>query len=391
MENDSHNSLGGPQTHLSPSSLPTASTSSLGRERSRAYTARTNTPSPLRYATSYSSTSLSAATSPDLHFLSSPEPNPPMMQDTQPPKAARSPMSIFQWSKNLLAARSPVYSQSTPIANKTLSEMTSSSSAYAVILPLTLHQSTSPPRASGSISVTRSEHPETALTPNRTCHADEHKIHKHNTILPRPEAPELHVSFLPPRRRQPALQIHPLLVHTCLQRSPLAYDVAHPPSPDSLIDRRTRSTILAATLAQPATKPSTPTLVLKSPKFPWAIVATSARANTKYSRSASVSKVRLDNGPVSNLDILHAVHTTLAARVTPQEWSALGQRSRAQRRIMQEYERRCVRAGGGWEEGVRRIDYLCGKTLLIGIEVDKEKSKGVGNQDVMGRLVFTST
>jgi hypothetical protein len=38
--------------------------------------------------------------------------------------------------------------------------------------------------------------------------------------------------------------------------------------------------------------------------------------------------------------------------------------------------------GGGWEGGVRRIDFLGEKMKLVGVEVDKTTEGGVG------RLVF---
>jgi hypothetical protein len=39
--------------------------------------------------------------------------------------------------------------------------------------------------------------------------------------------------------------------------------------------------------------------------------------------------------------------------------------------------------GGGWVGGVRRIDWLHGKTRLVGVEIDKH-----GNAHGMGKLVF---
>jgi len=38
--------------------------------------------------------------------------------------------------------------------------------------------------------------------------------------------------------------------------------------------------------------------------------------------------------------------------------------------------------GGGWEGGVRRIDWLGEKTNLVGVEVDKSAGRSVG------KLVF---
>lgn len=40
-----------------------------------------------------------------------------------------------------------------------------------------------------------------------------------------------------------------------------------------------------------------------------------------------------------------------------------------QRQISHAYEQRCVKLGGGWETGVRRIDWLDGRTRLVGIEM----------------------
>jgi hypothetical protein len=82
------------------------------------------------------------------------------------------------------------------------------------------------------------------------------------------------------------------------------------------------------------------------------------------------------------LDVLYAVHNTLSVRVTQQEWEALGHGSRTQRKITRAYEKRCMKMGGGWEGGVRRIDFLGEKVKLVGVEVDKTTEGGVG------RLVF---
>lgn len=125
------------------------------------------------------------------------------------------------------------------------------------------------------------------------------------------------------------------------------------------------------------------TFVLKSRNFPWEVVASSLRTGkTKLSPSSLVGEA--NTPPVTNLDVLHAVHITLAGRVTPQEWMALGHQSHAQMEISRAYERRCVRMGGGWDEGVRRIDYLRGKTYLVGVELEKS----AGGESVVGRLVF---
>ena len=83
---------------------------------------------------------------------------------------------------------------------------------------------------------------------------------------------------------------------------------------------------------------------------------------------------------ISNLDVLYAVHATLMTPVTPEEWESLGHGSRAQQKVTKAYERRCTRMGGGWEGGVRRVDWLGEKTRLVGIEVDKSVN--------VGKLIF---
>ena len=40
--------------------------------------------------------------------------------------------------------------------------------------------------------------------------------------------------------------------------------------------------------------------------------------------------------------------------------------------------------GGGWEGGVRRVDWLGSKTHLIGVEIDKSTEGG----ENVGKLVF---
>ncbi|KAI0947672.1 hypothetical protein AcW1_009373 [Taiwanofungus camphoratus] len=189
----------------------------------------------------------------------------------------------------------------------------------------------------------------------------------------------------------PAMHMHPLLTHTRLHRAPLTYDVTFTPSARTVLDRATHSAIPSHTLAQPATEPPMSAgsrLVLRSHKFPWPVVVNaSAHAGTaspgphftigttKRSRTGS-------GGAITNLDVLYAVHTTLMTPVTPEEWEALGHGSKAQQRVACAYEQRCTRMGGGWEGGVRRVDWLGGKTRLVGVEVDKSSGGGAG------KLVF---
>jgi hypothetical protein len=143
------------------------------------------------------------------------------------------------------------------------------------------------------------------------------------------------------------------------------------------------------TLSQPATEPPTPVsarIVLRSDKFPWPVVVGPSNSSSKSGSKFFIGGGSEKSGrtAITNLDLLYAVHTTLLTRVTPQEWEALGHGSRAQRKVTEAYEKRCTRMGGGWDEGVRRIDWLHGRTRLIGVEVDKH-----GHGHGMGKLVFS--
>ena len=81
--------------------------------------------------------------------------------------------------------------------------------------------------------------------------------------------------------------------------------------------------------------------------------------------------------------MLYAVHSTLMTPVTPEEWHSLGEGSRAQRHVAEAYKERCTRMGGGWEGGVRRVDWLGTKTHLVGVEIDKSNEG-----ENVGKLVF---
>ncbi|OAX38785.1 hypothetical protein K503DRAFT_770134 [Rhizopogon vinicolor AM-OR11-026] len=179
------------------------------------------------------------------------------------------------------------------------------------------------------------------------------------------------------------LHMHPLFAATRLHSAPINYDVTFAPSPRTVLDRATHSPVPVHTLSQPATDPPTPSssrIVLRSHKFPWPVIV----GPNSSSGSGFGSPVKSGRSPnITNLDLLCALHSTLSSRVTPQEWDALGHGSRAQRKVTRAYEKRCTKMGGGWEGGVRRVDWLHGKTRLIGIEVEKYGS-GVGS----GKLIF---
>jgi hypothetical protein len=179
-------------------------------------------------------------------------------------------------------------------------------------------------------------------------------------LTPARPTSEAHVSFTNPKR--PAtVHMHPLLAYGRLHRPPISYDITYTPSSRTVIDRSTLTPLPNHTLAQPATEPPTMTqLVPKADRLPWPIVAipSDLKSNTASSSGArfylggsnSSSSTKNLGSPVSNLDVLYAVHNTLSVRVTQQEWEALGHGSRVQRKITRAYEKRCIKmswAGAG--------------------------------------------
>jgi hypothetical protein len=178
--------------------------------------------------------------------------------------------------------------------------------------------------------------------------------------------------------------MHPLLSYTRLHHAPISYDVAFTPSARTVVDRTLHSPLPAVTLEQPATEPPIPAssrLVLRSPKLPWVVVVGPIGSTPSVSIGKGKAKTTL---ALTNLDVLYAVHATLMTCVTPGEWHSLGEGSGAQRRVAEAYKKRCTRMGGGWDDGVRRLDWLGSKTHLVGVEIDKSNKEDAN----IGRLVF---
>ena len=74
---------------------------------------------------------------------------------------------------------------------------------------------------------------------------------------------------------------------------------------------------------------------------------------------------------LTNLDVLHAVYQSLRTPVSRREWESIGSGSSSQRRIAEAYKNRCEISGKQkeWDSGIRRIDWLCGRTMFHGVNV----------------------
>ena len=157
------------------------------------------------------------------------------------------------------------------------------------------------------------------------------------------------------------------------------------------MDCTTHSPVPAHTLAQPATDPpiaAPDQLVLRSHKFPWVIFVKAGLPYPPNKKSKHSDPRSPATGTyITNLDVLYAIHTTLIAQVTPEEWEALGDGSKAQQRVARAYRRRCAPPVGGGENGVRRVDWLGSKTHLVGIEANASIGGIFGWKLVFSRIL----
>ncbi|KAJ3732694.1 hypothetical protein DFJ43DRAFT_290060 [Lentinula guzmanii] len=318
---------------------------------------RTQRPSPLRYNT-YDSTSISSKTRP------------------MRPLELRSGSVSYQSGDTFVPY--PIYtpdisSNSRTNSNSSLYPASSvSGHGYSFSSSQPGHRPPMAPRTSSSGSLPARP----ALKQTNTWHAGESSSSRSHA----------HVSFVNPKRRI-TLHMHPLLAVSQFSRAPICYDVSRPPSPQTIVDRSTRSAIPTHTLNQPATDPPTMSrLVLRSNKFPWPIVVDAGCSSHKKTvpkfylgGSSPTSPHHPSSLPVSCADVLHAIHSTLSHPATPEEWDALGRGSHAQRKISRAYDRRCRSLGSGWDGGIRRVDWLGEKCRLVGVEVDKDSGSSVGN------------
>ncbi|KAK0203293.1 hypothetical protein DFS33DRAFT_1263604, partial [Desarmillaria ectypa] len=69
------------------------------------------------------------------------------------------------------------------------------------------------------------------------------------------------------------------------------------------------------------------------------------------------------------------IYCALWIQVKREEWDALGHGTHARLKAVRAYETRCTKLGGDWDGSIRRIDWVCEKTCLVGVEVDNSGSE----------------
>ncbi|KAI6027053.1 hypothetical protein EDC04DRAFT_3142960 [Pisolithus marmoratus] len=325
----------------------------LKTKRSNSYSARTTTPSPLRFAT-FEAAGQAPTSSGDSRYGT-------------PSKSHLYRRASYRSSEHL-----PHHGMYTPssVAHSGSFGPSSRTNSSSSLLP-----GMGPPGSSASSS---HHHVRYERRPSLR-----HNPAWHGSVSSASGSIHSYAGSVDPHGVRPSLHMHPLFASTRLHSAPISYDVSYTPSSRTVLDRTTHMAVPAHTLAQPATDPPTPVsarLTLRSDKFLWPVVV---GPSSSGSGSSIGSSSRSRSSSITNLDVLYALHATLLTRITPQEWEALGHGSRAQRKVTRAYEKRCSKMGGGWEGGVRRLDWLHGKTRLVGIEVEKH-----GNGTNTGKLIF---
>jgi len=165
--------------------------------------------------------------------------------------------------------------------------------------------------------------------------------------------------------------MHTLLARTRTYSAPISYDITYAPSARAIHDRSTRMPVPEHTLSEPATEPRVSKLVVSCDRLPWKIVV---RAGSARSTSPGFYVGR-SAGPRSHVtvhDVLCAVHSCLLQPISRAEWDMLERGSKRETKVTRAYEERCIKTRGGWEEGVKRIDWLGQRTRFVGLQLSAE-------------------
>lgn len=104
---------------------------------------------------------------------------------------------------------------------------------------------------------------------------------------------------------------------------------------------------------------------------------------------------------ITNFDVLRSIHSSLSLPIAQADWTDLSEDD--QKEVSKAYRKRCrstqeratgsPKPAGVWAEGVKRVDFLKGKSVVVGIEATdsvgrrqtRSSSRGKG---AVGRIVF---
>ena len=135
------------------------------------------------------------------------------------------------------------------------------------------------------------------------------------------------------------------------------WDVTLPLNALALPAFTTQFAFTPAAYAEPATKPALPEIVLRYEGFPWKMIVRPRQSSQAYPAHVTV------------YDLLQEVYRNLQQPVTREEYNRTPAHMRAE--VDTAYYARCDRTGFPDREvhkGVKRVDFLRGKTTFRGIE-----------------------
>ncbi|EIN08229.1 hypothetical protein PUNSTDRAFT_143878 [Punctularia strigosozonata HHB-11173 SS5] len=178
-----------------------------------------------------------------------------------------------------------------------------------------------------------------------------------------------------------AVNIHPSLAHHLYHTPAIQYDTIEHPSTASLVHHPPHSSRqeLRSLLAEPATSPPVTSLKLVSNHLPFLITVTpTTPASPPYHGSpfSAISSPRSSVNPFVTVgDVLASIYHGLRTPISKTEFAKLGH-SKAEevtaawqkryRRLNNTREREAEKA-----KGVKRIDFLSGRTKYLGISPPK--------------------
>ncbi|KAF9258820.1 hypothetical protein L218DRAFT_711291 [Marasmius fiardii PR-910] len=166
----------------------------------------------------------------------------------------------------------------------------------------------------------------------------------------------------PPKHKlvKQLIRVHPLLTYSDSYQPPLNFDVTLGLSG---LTARYRP-LPTPVLSDPAISPAVSFLMLKTDFLPW-MIPIYASSNGYF---------------VTVRDVLNGIYMGLRKNVTRDEWNSILSRS-DRVRVGEAYERRCGRISDCYlsreerQGGVKRVDFLCGRTRFMGLV--RSRGRGV--------------
>ncbi|KDQ28227.1 hypothetical protein PLEOSDRAFT_1077160 [Pleurotus ostreatus PC15] len=154
---------------------------------------------------------------------------------------------------------------------------------------------------------------------------------------------------LPPKPAKPLLRRLQLHVALAGPQPSIRYDCSYPPPHLSILNRH----VPPHHVSEPATYPPTTFMTISSPYLPWTL------------------RVTPRHGVISVSDVLHAIYVGLRSGIYPQDFESMTRDN--QKRVRKAYENRYRRMRSSGDaalekaQGVKRVDFLMGHTVFMGL------------------------